>query len=148
MSEIDSTKHIPRAQCNLSGKLYFVYEVLEDVILSDIEVRKGRWILGGGNGESSMLTFNIVDSVKLFSDQNRIDEVELEELIQCTWSPNEAYQIGKEIKKIGWNEDEKIEFWFARHIVKFIIENCPQEFESVIGSDDIEINESIFVKAD
>lgn len=146
MSAIDQYKHkvigifecpssFPFVYHNQVNRKIIIYELLEDIPKEEnsFDGKKGDIIVGGGNGEADSLRISVPNAFYFFADKydNEIEFNTMSEILKTFWNNNSAYIFCEGYSKLGWNIEDKIEYWLAENICRLLVfeTNYFQEFK-------------------
>lgn len=138
MSAIDQYKHshLGFIHCpstddfvlNNSTRKIALYELWQDIPVEekDFDGKKGDILLGGGSGEAAAFRVSIPEAFNFFNQERELKFGTPSELFKSFWSTADATIFCEGYAKLGWKEEESIEFWLAKNVCLVLIEHVDE----------------------
>lgn len=100
-----------------------IYRLLENIPKgeNDFDGKVNDILVGGGSGEAQAMRIS-QNGIRFFLEDSFDEFNSTTDLVKTFWSPTFAFRIGNGLLKIGWNPREELELWFAKRVVKQLIE--------------------------
>jgi len=113
-----------------------MYRLDEDADTArSFEGKRGDILLGGGSGEHPAVRIAIPEAFHAFTDPEWMADSfdSWATIVRAYWTMTDAYLFGDGYVQRGWMPDTPIEYWLARHILRFLADTYPADYRHLLG---------------
>ncbi len=155
MSAIDAYRHtclgivvcpstFPIVYGNDAHRTIPIYRLDEDALAeTSFQGKAGDILLGGGTGESAALRISMPEAFLFYTHDDWNGWATFSEVVKAYWTMTDAYVFGEGYRKLGWSPVKQIESWLAEHILAFLAQHYPADYQRHLGTVPLAENGSI-----